>query len=243
VILLVGLDRPVSGDAVLVVSGSFGGPNPFKVDPGFVSTYKNSIAQIAGGSLASRSLYLPGELSVPDEDPYEDGNSSYHVSVFDGLAQGDIVRTAEVLQFRYASSDPWEDFGGGTQSVLIGNYTHSSTQTVSNFRDFIEDAGGGAFRFTKGTGLFWYVLPQDDIVGWELRVIRDYEVIRGGSLLNPTVNGRGLTVGTGVDGGQAILAGRFVGTAVAVPEPGSIALASIGAAAIGAAGAIRRRRM
>jgi hypothetical protein len=241
VILLVGLNQASLGGPT-VVSGSFAGPNPFKVDAGFVTEYKDGIAGIADGSLVSRSLFLPSELSILDESPFEEGGSSYHVSIFDGLSAGDIVRTFDVVEFRFSSSEPWQTSSDEQEEqwVEIGSSTAPSTETISNFRDFIEETDSGLFRFVKGTGLFWFVEPGDNITGWELRVLREFEVIRGGTLVEPTPNSRGLIVGSGVSGGQSVLSGEFIGTAVAVPEPTVISMVALSALMLGGAVVMRR---
>jgi hypothetical protein len=228
--------------ALIVRSGTFAGPNPFRSDAALVATYRDLGAQVAAGTLVSRSLFSVSEISIPDEPPYEGGNSVYHVTTFDGLQAGDIVRTTEVLESRTSASDPWVAYQNVTQFVQVGPYTHSAANTVSNWRDFIVDQGGGAFRFVKGTGQFWYVLPGDDIVGYELRLLRQYEVLRGATLTNARLNSRGLTIGDAATGGQSLLGASYNPVARVVPEPASIASLALGAALAGLAARRARSR-
>lgn len=215
-------------------------------DAGGSVSYMNTADNIEAGTHVNQSEFLPEE-SAHWGDGYLEGGDIYIVSVVSSLTAGDIVKVDNDYLDRTSSSLPYESFWDPDPYwVSIGDYTHTSGDTILDRLIYVENNGDGTYSMVIGSGEYWLVggaqsdaETLNDIIGYQLRLTRDIEVFSGATLDSPETSWRGYTYSSsGITGETSIGSVSYdSGDLTTVPEPATIALLGLGGLSL-----LRRRK-
>ncbi|AKG53672.1 hypothetical protein DGWBC_1011 [Dehalogenimonas sp. WBC-2] len=165
-----------------------------------VAAYKAEAATIAAGGYVSDTDYLTLEATLISFDGgatyvTDRGGCIYIQTVITGLEVGDIVEVDNNSFYNdgsgydsYWDQDPYW--------VQIGDYSHSTGDTINNWLIYIENNGGGEYTLVVGSGMYNLAENADDlsdIIGQSYQLTRAIKIYRGETLINPLTSSRGYT--------------------------------------------------
>jgi hypothetical protein len=182
----------------IINHGTFGGAPYALEDANAVADFKDESLAIEAGGYISDTEYLTMEAMLISFDGHttyvtDRGGCIYIQTVITGLQEGDIVEVNNDML--YDEGDGFYSFYDAPPYWLeIGDYTHSSVNTIRNWLIYSEKVSETDYRLVIGGGEYNLAENFDDlttIIGDSFKLTRDLKVYRGETLANPQTSSSG----------------------------------------------------